>query len=367
MSLLHLPLPSLVVLSVEFETLRLFQNSLELFPNFSPNIRKLFIVVRQPEDTLCKFEPNYICRWKTLWSLNCSQVVLDVDALVHLSSIPGLSCLTFAMDNILLASDSPLVFSDLWDLSLQSKSLEPISRLLSQTRLPALTDFYATIDNSPFGQELTSFFAGLPTSNTGHTLGRLQLTYSTYSPDYVARSAHFPLDFEDLRPCMVFSNLRVMDLNVECNVDLTNKQVLTLVSAWPKLESLSINDKWGWNSTGGITPGGLVQLLQICPSLHWIALRLDTRGYTEVPANLGWTPSKLSIDVLDAGIEAESVQAVVAFFYALSASCPKPDFRLNAWDSGATLEFPNVWEYAERWQNIHDQVDTALGLDFHAI
>lgn len=89
MSLLHLPLPSLVVLSVEFETLRLFQNSLELFPNFSPNIRKLFIVVRQPEDTLCKFEPNYICRWKTLWSLNCSQVILDVDALVHLSSIPG--------------------------------------------------------------------------------------------------------------------------------------------------------------------------------------------------------------------------------------------------------------------------------------
>ena len=100
------------------------------------------------------------------------------------------------------------------------------------------------------------------------------------------------LGLEDLQPCMAFRNLHCIALNVECNVGLTDNQVLILASAWPKLEHFLINAGWGWNSPGGITLGGLVQLLQICWSLYGVTLALDTRGYTEscssiAPAILG--------------------------------------------------------------------------------
>ncbi|KAF8443666.1 hypothetical protein L210DRAFT_810366, partial [Boletus edulis BED1] len=83
------------------------------------------------------------------------------------------------------------------------------------------------------------------------------------------------LGFEDLQPCLVFSNLRVMDINVGWNVDLTDGDLLTLASAWPCLEDLSINMDGGWNTAAGITPNGLLRLLESCRSLKSAALVID--------------------------------------------------------------------------------------------
>ncbi|KAF8552224.1 hypothetical protein OG21DRAFT_1604826 [Imleria badia] len=232
---------------------------------------------------------------------------------------------------------------------------------MSLLHLPLPSLVILSVD--PLRQQLTRFFTGILKSNTDHTIQGLRLHQSTYLPVHAVRSEDLPLGFEDLQLCMAFSNLRRIELNVECNVDFSDSQVLTLASAWPNLESLLINAEWGWNTTGGITPGGLVELLQICRSLNWIALRLDTRGYADVDAAavLGLTfPFQISIDVVDASIEAESVPAITAFFCSLCATCSKSGFRLSAWDSGAVLEFPDVSEYTERWEDILDHVNAAL-------
>ena len=72
------------------------------------------------------------------------------------------------------------------------------------------------------------------------------------------RSEAVLLYLEDLWPFMAFSNLHHLELNVECNMYLTDNDLLTLASAWPRLESLQINSDRGWKLQCGITPGGLV-------------------------------------------------------------------------------------------------------------
>ncbi|KAF8127449.1 hypothetical protein EV363DRAFT_1172355, partial [Boletus edulis] len=109
--------------------------------------------------------------------------------------------------------------------------------------------------------------------------------------------------------------------------------LFALVSAWPCLQMFFINLDWGWVMYNGITPDGLLQLLQICLSLSHIAITIDTHNYTECPqspASLRSTlPCWLSIDVVDSSIvwEEKSVLEISAFFASLGPCCHlKSDF-----------------------------------------
>ncbi|KAF8549986.1 hypothetical protein OG21DRAFT_1500086 [Imleria badia] len=365
MPLLHLPLPSLVYLVVDFKNPDLFLDSSKSFPNFSPHIRDIFISVLGTRGaSFYKIEPDYFCRWRNLCDVGCHQVALDRDALVHLSRIPTLTRLECALSTTFPASDSFLSLSNLLHMTLKSDFLDPVSRLLSQTRLPAIKNFFAFVGNRPSRQELTSFLAGLQTSGTGNTIEELLLLQSCDSSSNSLRSEAPLLGLKDLWPCLEFSNLRHLRLNIEWNVDLADSDVLEL-AALPQLDSFRINDDWGWNSRGGITPGGLVRLLQTCPSLRRLNLVLDTRGYTELPstqtlANLGLTltPS-FCIDVLDSIIEAESVPAIATLLSGIAACTGYFFFR--AWSGRGMAEHPNMKEYRELWGDVEGRVDDSLG------
>ncbi|KAF8439362.1 hypothetical protein L210DRAFT_984946 [Boletus edulis BED1] len=266
MALLNLPLPSLISLQVTFQDSRLFQSSLELFPKDSLNIRKINVFVDDFDGvaTFSKIEPNYICRWQNLTSVICRQVALDVHELVHLSRMPALTELHFMSSATLSPFDSPLFFPSLHNLTLVSQSLKPISRLLSQIWLPVVRSFTASIRDCPSRPQLTSFWASFRAASTGHTVERLKLTLPYFFSTNFTRSEAPLLGFEDLQPCLAFSNLRLIDISVGWNVDLTDDDLLTLASAWPCLEDLFINMDWGWNTTAGITPNGLLRLLESC-------------------------------------------------------------------------------------------------------
>jgi hypothetical protein len=364
MQLLYLPLPSLISLSIALvpKNLYVFQDSLQSFSKFSPDIRRLCIRTRQPDATLSNFFSSYICRWRNLQTVVCAQVSLDVDALVHLSRMPALTRLTFMLSATLrdqiAPSDPPLFFSNLHEVTLHSKFLDPISRLLSRIRLPAITDFTAFIESRPSRQDVTSFLASVQTSGVSNTIQSLQFTQLPRLPSTVRDVLR--LGLEDLLPCIAFSNLRRLDLDIEWLVGLRNSELLVLASAWPQLENLLINKVWGWNRNrgGGITPDGLLQLLQTCRSLSQIALAIDTQGYTELPprgssASLGLTlPPTFYIDVLDSIIEVESVPAVTAFFAGI-APC--------AWNCQLASESPDVEEYTNRWIDVFRRANEAVG------
>ncbi|KAF8133960.1 hypothetical protein EV363DRAFT_1325098 [Boletus edulis] len=147
---------------------------------------------------------------------------------------------------------------------------------------------------------------------------------------------------------MTFNTLRslLFDIGWNVNVGLTDSDVLAVV-----------NPGWGWNSRGVIPLGGLVRLLQTRPSLRKLALALDTRSYTEPPpsevlASLeleSTLPPKLSMDVLDSFIEADSVPVIADLFMHVAACS---DLSFTSWN-GWKMELPlNVEEYIERWDGI---------------
>ncbi|KAF8555323.1 hypothetical protein OG21DRAFT_1507854 [Imleria badia] len=355
-----MPFPSLISLSVgaqEEKDLCQLQGSLESFSKFSPNLRRLSISLPHRTGIMFgNFVSSNICRWRDLHTVDCSLVALDVDALVHLSRMPALTLLNCIPSASLPPSGSPLFFSNLRHMTLSSEFLDAISRLLSWIRLPAIVNFSALIQNRPSKQAFSSL-ASVQTSVINHAIQELR--FKERFGVYNGEDAEPVLGFEDLQPFMVFGNLHHIDLDLSWGVDLADSELLTLASAWPHLEHLVINVKWGWNTPGGITPNGLLQLLWTCRSLSDIALAIDTRGYTEFrasPASLGLTlPPMFCIDVLDSFIEQESVPAIADF---LAYFASRSEFELLAyqsrWFTGERTD------HEDRWYDAYNRANDAL-------
>ncbi|KAF8441670.1 hypothetical protein L210DRAFT_3644925 [Boletus edulis BED1] len=360
MHLLHLPFPSLISIEVNFEDPHWFEDSLQSLPEFSPNINSLSLYVCRSDIAFNKLVSSCICQWRNLQTVICPKISLDVDALAHLSRMPALTQLTFKQILTFPDCGIPFFFRNLRNLTVHPTSLDSMPQLLSQIRLPAIRDFIVIFDSCPSKQEFTSFLVGVQISNASRTMDVLFL-YQLPSPSNIVRS-DLLVCFADLRPCMAFSNLHCIDINIECAVDLTDSDLLALASVWPNLERFVINSDWGWNTLGGITPNGLLQLLQRCQSLNWIALAMDTRGYSEPPpsghfASHGVTlPCHLFLDVLDSIMEPESVPAIAAFFTGIAHHS---HFSLHAWCGGKMIKLPG-WEVSKDcWKVVSRQARDA--------
>ena len=277
--LLSMPLPSLVSLNLAFidrVNSDILRGSLEQASKFSPNISELWIQVHRRDTSLSKFLSGCVCRWRNLQTLFCSGIALDKDALVNLSRISALTQLTFLLNDTsvgeITSSALPFVFSNLHYFTLYSEFLDLTSRCLSRLQLPAITDFAAIVSNCPSKLDVSSFLASLQTLGADHTIQRLELYHeiTSYNP-YIGIDSQHVLILEDLQPCMAFTNLRSMYLDIGWDVGLTSSDLLKLALAWPSLEDLVINREWGWNTPSGISPHGLLQLLQTCRSLNRIS------------------------------------------------------------------------------------------------
>lgn len=248
--LLHLPLPSLISLDFAFvfkKKPHVFEDSLQSFHALAPHIKKLSIRIHQPDVAFDQIICNYICRWRNLQHMFCPAVSLDLDTLVYLSCIPTLTRLAFTLSSTLpdqIIPDSPLVFTNLRGLELHSHSLASISGFLSRTRLPVIMDLSAFIQSRVSKRKLSSFLTTLRTSGIGHIIQELQLIQMrSSSADAIHVDLKLLPDFKDLQPCMAFRSLRLLNLDIECNIVMTDCEALTLTSAWPHLERLVVSDR----------------------------------------------------------------------------------------------------------------------------
>ena len=264
--------------------------------------------------------------------------------------MPELIELDFVLSDTPPPLNTLFCFPNLYHLTLHSDYPGPVSRLLSQTQLPVITEFSAEIAACLSKEQLSAFWAGFQASITGSALRSFTLNQSSCLPNFIIRLETHPLGLEDLRPCKDFRNLRCLQFDLEWNVGLKESELLALASAWPHLEDLSINSHSGWDMPGGITPNGLLQLFQKCQSISHIAIVIDTRGYTEPPTiglleSLGWTARLISVNVLNSAIEAESVQALAAFFARKGSS-------VVAIHSELTKSSPGLEVYEKRWDEV---------------
>lgn len=223
-------------------------------------------------------------------------------------------------------------------------------------------------------ESVSPFLATVQNARINHSIEYLAL-YHMPDQFYVESWDSEPvLTPNNLRLTMAFSNLRYLDLHVAGHVALADDGLLELASAWPQLEHLAINNQSGWNSEetvfGGITPDGLVQLLQTCPLLYYIALVIDTRGYTiasdsaldRLPTtNLrSCLPTIFCIDVLDSMIEENSILAMAIWL--ADVVCPYTRFKFNYWDTcNYRLHSNSGGTACEYWEEVYRAASAILG------
>lgn len=325
----HLAVPSLTSLEINFVfgDIPPFHSFPKSLGDLCPNIRRFRIRMRRPQVGFDEAISGLVRRWTNLQDVYCPYINLDSDSLLHLSRTPVLTHLSFtlsaAVTDHIISSDSRLLLSNLRDLEISSQSLEPISRLFSHTRLSTVESLTVYIDSCPPKHIFRSYLIAVRKSCTHHSLVSLKLI-QTRSPSSTSHgSERYQLTLDDMRPCMVFDQLRRMDINIAFSVNLMDDDLLSLASACPHLEHLLINEEWGWklDTVGGITPDGLFQLLQRLRSLRSFCLAIDTWGYTEVSPAIelaqiaGIIPRmSLSVNVADSLIHPESVDALADFF-----------------------------------------------------
>lgn len=310
------------------------------FGDLCPNIKTFRVRMGYPrvgfDERIC----SLVRRWRNLQDVHCSFISLDHNTLSHLSRMPGLTNLSFTLNAVvadhIVSSDSTLFFSKLRNLEIHSQSLEPISRLLSHVQLPVIESLTVYIDSCPPKLALRSCLIAVQKSCTRHSLVSLQLTQTpTTSPTSHDFERYLLTTFDDIRPCMVFDQLRCLDINIASVVKLTDDDLLELASTCTHLECLLINKEWGWQTTDGITPDGLLQLLQKLGSLRHVCLVMDSRDYKDISPAFqqaqiaGAIPRiPLFMNLVDSLVHPRSLKALSDFFAgvmqqqnAISSSC----------------------------------------------
>lgn len=322
----HLAVSSLTCLEINF----VFDDvpPCHIFPrclgDLCPNIRRFRIRVRRPQVGSDEAISGLVRCWTSLQVLHCPYITLDVDAIFHLSRTPSLTNLSFALGTAIADqiafSRSTLLFSGLRDLDISSQTWASLSTLLPHTRLPSMESFAVYTDCCPSEYTLPSCLTALRNVCTPQSLVSLKLIQSRSSR--VTGSERYQLGRDDLQPCMSFGHLRRLEINTAGTVHLTDSDLLHLTSAWPGLEHLLVGEAWGWGTAaGGITPRGLLHLLERLRALCHVCLAVDTRGYSDVETArastraAGFAPrAPLSVNVVDSGVHPESVDALAAFF-----------------------------------------------------
>ncbi|KAF6753229.1 hypothetical protein DFP72DRAFT_1069608 [Ephemerocybe angulata] len=90
-----------------------------------------------------------------------------------------------------------------------------------------------------------------------------------------------PEDFVDISPLYGFSSLQSLDIHFEGSVQFTQDHFPKISRAWPNLRRLDLCTRFSNpDRMPSVNHHGLLQLLQACPSINSLGLRIDTTQLT---------------------------------------------------------------------------------------
>ena len=360
---MHIAVPSLtsLFLNITLGHVPGLKDFLDSVGALCPNIKQFRIHIPPPhpfDETIC----SHIRRQTNLQSFLCHGVILDADTISHLSKLSTLTHLSLKLipdvSGWIPSAGSPFVFSSLARLEVNSRSLELVTGLLSCSRLPVVehlgVNFLGHPSKETFGSYITTV-RNVCASNPLISIG----VRGTGPSLIIGGTNHGPQDrltLDDVGPCMAFVNLCHIHINLPWSVDLTDSDLLALVSTWPHIHTLLINDTWGWRTTGGITLHGLLQLLQKRRSLSTLCIAIRAESYTDLPHDVetGFLPppDPLMLDLADSPIQAGDVPALVELFVKLGWVT---DFFV-AWDGHNMEVLAGAPVYRRLWKEVFDQV-----------
>lgn len=324
----HIAVPSLTTLDLHFthRHVPVLKDFLDAVGNLCPNIKRFRIHIFHCQ-IFHEDISSYISRWANLRILDFHGVVVNADTISRLSEISTLAHISFTLIPGMtdwIPSGSVSVFPRLIHLETTSESLEPVMGLLSCTRLPVLRNLIVICPQRPSKDNFKLYMTTVRNVCSLSSLSNFMF-FNNKSPRFPLfgtpdDESDDQLTLDDLRPCMDFFNLCQLRLDVKWSVALTDSDLLTLVSAWPHMQVLHVNERWGWRTTGGITLRGLLRLLEKRRSLSFLCVAIHTESFTALSRELdeGLVPSSpLWILLADSDIQAADVPALVDAFVEL--------------------------------------------------
>jgi len=297
-----------------------------------------------------------VCWWTSLQSFSCPWVTLGTDAVLHLSSVPTLTHLSFIpssdLSNHLSHFGSILTFPNLASLQINSASLKSVTQFFSYIRLPRIMDLDVCFSHDARKYDIQAYWAAVEQACPSSTLRYLTLVFRNHESE---SQSHQQLTLDDLPFYKTFRDLHGISIDLPWSVGLTDADLLDLVYESPNLIELAINGDWEWrlgDDGGGVTLDGLVELLRYCPSLDTMSLAIDTRTFTHIPQGLDvWFPPEMMPDFLDSHISLECVPRLASVFIAL---------KLGPWSFRASADGTHSFEEVQLVNNLWDNVRHAM-------
>lgn len=357
----HIAVPSLttVCLQLTHDYVPELKAFLETVGDLCPNINRVRIYATRSHSSpdLDHTIRDYIRRLANLRTFDCRGVILDADMMLHLSKIPTLKHLSLLLNPPYFPSSSPaLIFPTLAHLETSSQSLETVAGLLSYIRLLVVEDLNAVFSACPSQETFRSCITTVQNVCSPNSLARFRI-YGIENPRTPLIQSDHRLTLDDIRPCMALVNLSHVHINLPgWSVDLTDSDLLALVSTWPHIRTLRLNDEWGWRATLGITLYGLSQLLRTRLSLTHLCIAIQAGSYTDIPRDSETrflpTPQMLTIDLVDSLIQPADVPALVEAFWNLGLhTCV-----FSAWGGVGMKGREGAVDYKREWRRVFDGV-----------
>ncbi|KIK98960.1 hypothetical protein PAXRUDRAFT_823302 [Paxillus rubicundulus Ve08.2h10] len=320
-----------------------------------PHVKEVQILTPKNDTLPTDIVSELLCSWTDLQTVKCRSI--NGNALLHLTTLETLEVLSFTFDRRSfkhVLGTSIFQFPALRRLFITSPALPSLSKMMLQLRV-SIEALFISFGGWPTTQHIHSFVTAMQQSCTQDDMRFIDLRQlDIFDLAVQVPASANPLILGDLFPLACFSNLVSVTLDTGYTVDLRDDDMLALGAAWPSIRLLSINEQRGWRGSSGLTPQGLVRLLQQCKLLRKLCVVIDTIGFSAIPLDRhGPVLSSTCINVLDSVIEPESVAALAAFL-----SDVYPFLKtITAWDTRVMSKRPDAAGYKKLWNNV--QVLTA--------
>ena len=195
----------------------------------------------------------------------------------HIMQLPALRSLSLNLkgEPSIRDSQSQLQLHDLEFFHLSADKLENALGFLDSLQAIRSKEIIIYSDFAPHSKViLTKFLAILQQKCDNDHLEHFTLKFLS------GNVQTHPDDFMPLQACQ---NLTQLHIRHGCDTSISDKELCQMVSAWPKLEALSI----GGLSIGNtiITFHGLIDLLRLRPSLTSLSLAIDATKLDEIDIN----------------------------------------------------------------------------------
>lgn len=286
---------------------------------------------------------------KRLVTLSCSP--LDLAAWKHLSNLPTLTKVTIDRKKIYPSSselaESHLNFGPFLNLTALSFAVHTtayIMALMQNSDFPSLKQFTMWVNTLSWA-EVEQVVRVLSQCKACQILEQIEMhTYASDVKDPPGRRSY-------LTHFCCFTQLRILRLTFPgCCIHLDNDLLLEIMSSWPHLRSLDLEDCY--QTQGTITFRGLFAALRQCPHLHRLSLVVDAVNIDIDPMTESFQHTSLqewsvqSTQVLDAEVVARIIFSMLPCVDWIAHM----SYRVN---------LPSVWpDVIRRLQSLHGDVDS---------